>query len=328
MIRILIMILVTLPMTMFAQKGGFSPYFEAGLTLGSTNYSGDLSHTSYVGSEANFAGGALIRYNVSEKFAFRANLLFGRISGDDKNSDDEARLFRNLDFFSPITEISIVPEWYILGHDYSAGKVFSPYVYAGVGVALFNPQTELEGTEFELNPLRTEGQLEEYSLSTLVVPLGVGVKYAVSRSFNVGIEFGARWTNSDFLDDVSGQYASFSTPIPGSDTQVLGSNEARALSNRFWENEEALGFFDFLSNPFPSSPEEALLASSDLAKRLHNVGLTAEEVFAAGGGEAQALPQIEGSQRGDDSETDWYNYLGVTLTYNFRKDPNACPSFW
>ncbi len=40
----------------------------------------------------------------------------------------------------------------------------------------------------------------------LVVPIGVGVKYALNERMNLGFEVVYRYTTTDYLDDVSKTY--------------------------------------------------------------------------------------------------------------------------
>jgi hypothetical protein len=60
-----------------------------------------------------------------------------------------------------------------------------------------------------LQPLHTEGQGQPerdkpYSLVTLAIPMGFGVRYKLNDNFNIGAEIGLRYTFTDYLDDVGG----------------------------------------------------------------------------------------------------------------------------
>ena len=75
----------------------------------------------------------------------------------------------------------------------------------------FNPRGKYEGDWYSLRPLSTEGQglietRKEYSLVQLVIPFGVGFKYAINKDLSVGIEYGIRKTFTDYIDDVSKTY--------------------------------------------------------------------------------------------------------------------------
>ena len=86
------------------------------------------------------------------------------------------------------------------------------YLFAGIGGAHFTPQgTNQAGDWVNLAPLNTEGQgLEgapkDYSQLTMVFPVGLGMKYNITREIGVQFEMGMRFTTTDYLDDVSTQY--------------------------------------------------------------------------------------------------------------------------
>ncbi len=83
-----------------------------------------------------------------------------------------------------------------------------------------------------LQPLGTEGQRLPasnnpiYQLTQFSIPVGLGLKFAISDSWNIGFELGSRLTFTDYLDDVSTTYAS--------DNELLETQGelALALANR------------------------------------------------------------------------------------------------
>lgn len=208
----LIVFLLALSTTVNAQK------WEAGIMLGASNYSGDLSHQPIVLEETNFAYGVLLRYNWTSKYTLKANFYNGQISGSDANADSERLRNRNLHFKSHVWDFSAQVEYNILGFDItSKHERFSPYIFAGISVFNFDPQAEIEiDGEMEwvrLQPLGTEGQgttryndREKYALTQIAIPFGFGVKQAIGKHWVIGAEFGWRKTFTDYLDDVSTTY--------------------------------------------------------------------------------------------------------------------------
>ena len=107
----------------------------------------------------------------------------------------------------------------------------------------FNPKAENKNGEWiSLQPLGTEGQgttqfpdRKKYSLIQFAIPIGGGVKFAVSEHFNIILEYGIRKTFTDYLDDVGGTYA---------DPQYLAMEDmiAAQLSDR------TIALQDFLAN--------------------------------------------------------------------------------
>src|SRR5262245_24301069 len=101
-------------------------FWEAGLTAGPSNFLGDLGGNAGIGRKGlkdnnfpltKFNFGLWLTYNPSEWLAFRLNLSFGRLEGDDaiikgKGGLEEARKLRNQDFRSPIMEAFVGAEIY------------------------------------------------------------------------------------------------------------------------------------------------------------------------------------------------------------------------
>ncbi len=216
----------------------FAQYFDAGILIGASNYLGDLSKNSgavYL-RETKPAVGVLARYNFNDKLALRMGLNYTAVSGADANvKNDEFIRQRNLSFSSSILELSLLGEVNIPGFEpYALYRPFSPYLFGGVSVFKYNPRTRYLGNWVNLHPLNTEGQglspeREEYSLVSLAIPFGLGLKYALSDKVTLGVELGARFTLTDYLDDVGGTYVSYPE-------LAAGRGELTALlANRSWE---------------------------------------------------------------------------------------------
>jgi len=197
----------------------FSPVFasaqflEGGIFVGGSNYAGDLveSNVQYELDKTHLAGGLLVRYNINDWVGVRGSFTYGQISGSDADATAEYRLRRNLSFRSNIYEFAVIPEFNILGFN-PYDRYYSPYVFVGLGIFNFNPEAELDGQWYDLQPLGTEGQgLEgrpsQYNLTQLAIPMGIGFKYAVTEYWTIGVEFTGRYTFTDYLDDVSTTYA-------------------------------------------------------------------------------------------------------------------------
>ena len=93
------------------------------------------------------------------------------------------------------------------------GLNFTPYVTFGAGIFNYDPYAYLADEKYFLRPLGTEGQgsplypdRKQYSAMAISVPLGVGVKYSLNERLNIGFEVLHRFTNTDYLDDVSTNY--------------------------------------------------------------------------------------------------------------------------
>ncbi len=225
--KLFFVFLLLSPSLIFAQ-------FEVGLLAGLSAYHGEIapetSRASFSQSHASF--GAFVRNGFSKHFTLRAHFMYGKISGEDSYANNQSRINRNLGFRSRIYEGALIGEFNILGYRaYNFERVFSPYLFAGVGFFNFNPEAFYDNEWVKLQPLGTEGQSmvgfeDNYRLWELSIPMGIGVKYAINDRWNVGFEFGLRKTFTDYLDDISTVYVNY-------DELLAGNGElAAALGNR------------------------------------------------------------------------------------------------
>ena len=188
---------------------------EVGVFLGGSYYIGEINPTARLNQFTKPAGGFVFRYNMNSRLSARLNFLAGRIEGHDSFSSSEAALQRNLNFKSPINELSLQLEFNFF--DYAIGnekRKFSPYLFLGIAGFKFNPQGQLaNGAWVALQPLGTEGQgleggasKKKYKLIQLSIPFGVGAKVNLSKNIGISFEWGMRKTFTDYLDDVSKKY--------------------------------------------------------------------------------------------------------------------------
>ena len=189
---------------------GFAQKSELGAMAGASFYLGDLNPAKVFGMSKP-AGGIIYRYNFTPRWAIRANILFAQVAGDDNITNKHYE--RNLSFKSPITEIGVMAELNFFKLYNERGKnFFSPYLFGGIAVFSFNPQAQAaDGTWYALQHLGTEGQGFEgqkdyYSLCNVAIPFGLGFRFNFAKYCSIGAEWGMRFTFSDYIDDVSGNY--------------------------------------------------------------------------------------------------------------------------
>ena len=181
--------------------------WELGGQLGFVGYQGDLNPNVYMDFNSIKPGyGIFLRRNLNTNFALRANYIGGQAAGDDKNFDD-LRKSRGFNFKSNINELSVLFEYDILGrHRYKGGvfkKIFSPYIFVGVGIALVDGSTDYNpGTTW--NPTGIATDKAATKPTTLpVAPFGLGIKLDLSEQWALGLEYGLRPLFNDYLDGVS-----------------------------------------------------------------------------------------------------------------------------
>ncbi len=182
---------------------------EIGGFFGSAFYIGDVNPTSLF-SSLKPSGGIIYRYNINPRWAIKASIMFANVQASD--AKDNKNYERNLSFKSPITEIAAVAELNFFNlYNSARSNRFTPYIFAGLAFFSFNPQAELDGKIYFLQHLGTEGQGLEgmdsyYSLTSFAIPFGIGFKVNIGRHISFGLEWGMRYTFTDYLDDVGGTY--------------------------------------------------------------------------------------------------------------------------
>ncbi len=220
-----------------AQEG-----FEFGGYLGASHYFGDLN-TDFSLNDPGVTIGILGRYNFNERTAIKLTGTVAQVSAYDFDSNNTFEQRRNLNFKSQILDASAQIEFNFLPYFHgSKTQYFTPYLFAGLSVTHFNPQTEVCNSSpttpagdcngstsiIDLRPLGTEGQFtgEEYFTVAGGLAFGAGFKLSLNYEWSINVELSGRRLFTDYLDDVSGTYPDFD------DLQNLRGNTAVALSDR------------------------------------------------------------------------------------------------
>jgi hypothetical protein len=229
-----------------AQEDAIVQEGEIGLSVGSSQYFGDLNPNPRFNTP-NVAASAFFRKNLGGYVALRVAGTYTFLAYSDRyNTDNEFMYRRNLSFNTNVWEGTIQGDFnffkYLPGSEHHR---FTPYITFGIGVFSYNPYTYYQGQKVYLRPLGTEGQgsaaypdRKPYGSMAVCFPLGVGVKYSVSRMINIGFEVLYRFTTTDYIDDVSKTYA------PNAQPQYLPNGQPTlwyALEDRSYETGEPIG---------------------------------------------------------------------------------------
>lgn len=185
-------------------------------------------------------------YRIGPESSIRGGFMWGRLKGDDFSADplgqnSRYRYMRNLHFRNDIKEFSFEYVFDLFSHNrtFITRPKTVPYLFAGLAIFHHNPrakvpevdvvhynvldQTSIQrndsryndvspGDWIPLKPLGTEGQYVEgsgvkpYSNWQIAIPFGAGVRYKLSRYFDLSFELSYRQTFTDYIDDVSGHY--------------------------------------------------------------------------------------------------------------------------
>jgi hypothetical protein len=228
--------------------------FELGVTAGVMNSLTDLGGKKGIGKnfikDLNWKNtkpcvGAYIMGVYQNKLAFRLQGTFGSVKGYDSilkpvAATTSGRYERNLSFKSKITDFQLGVEIHPLmfkNYDDNEEPFVSPYIMVGIGYYSFDPQANLKGQWYSLQPLRLEGQgfaeypdRHPYKLSQINFAAGLGIKYEINDIFNLRFEVEHRFLTTDYLDDASTDYIDpnlFYNYLPASQAAI-----AQQLYNR------------------------------------------------------------------------------------------------
>lgn len=299
-------------------------HVSVGLQGGATFYQGDLDDDGLefwkekggdilrqrlvrpaIGIQANF--------HFNPFMYWRLSYNRGGIQAADSLNQNPARRYRNLHFRSTIDEFSLqlVIEPFARNDYFPFRARWAPYVFGGIGLFHFNPQAKADdlweqryprlfpysGDNWtDLQPLGTEGQNlpgelrdlynlpEPYSLWQVSVPFGFGLRRRLAYTWDLRVEFGLRMTFTDYLDDVSGNYA------PPS---ILLDDEYYQNNLRTFLFADRSGYANF-------------------GDRTPNLEETEERYYVGAFG-------YDGEYRGNAGNKDWYGFLTIGVTKILRK---------
>ncbi|HEX8355859.1 MAG TPA: DUF6089 family protein [Segetibacter sp.] len=206
-------------MNSYVQEGEF------GVALGGAHYFGDINNNAAL-NRPKLSAGVFFRKQFGNYVGIKVAANYARLGYSDTYSKNEVQRLRNLSFNTNLWEFSVSGDFnFFKFYPGVSGFTYTPYVSLGVGVFSYDPFAYLDGQKYFLRSLGTEGQAslaypdrKPYSSMGVCIPVAVGFKYNVNPTVNVFAEVGYRFTNSDYIDDVSSTYApdAFIT-LPGAD---------------------------------------------------------------------------------------------------------------
>lgn len=191
---------------------------EFGFWAGTSVYIGDLNPTVSF-KNARWASGAFYRYNFNNRMTVRAAMNYGFLDAADSRIKRAPYLQqRNLNFKSHVAELAATFEINFFKYSLIKSrdtKQWTPYVFIGGSMFYYNPYTRLDNVRYKLESVGTEGQKtanrptknKGYDQYAFAIPYGLGVKVALNRNWAINVEASSRITFTDYIDDVSGNYA-------------------------------------------------------------------------------------------------------------------------
>lgn len=156
--------------------------YEIGGTAGTAMYMGDANQTDLL-LGLNSGVGLVFRKNINFRWALKTGLMWGKISGDTKNTEniffDHAEYTFNRNFFDlgGQMEFNFLP--YSDKFAYLNTSRIAPYLLSGLGFTMAPGKQTSFGFHFSL---------------------GLGVKYKIKNRINLGLEYAVRKLFEDGFD--------------------------------------------------------------------------------------------------------------------------------
>lgn len=164
--------------------------YEIGVFAGGANMIGDVGRTNYI-LPSGPAFGGIFKWNKGKRYAWRASVLYGKVTADDAKSSMESRQQRGYQVDNSILEFSAGLEINFVEYNlHKLGPAFTPYLYTGFTYFRydFNYIDALQMQDIN----QKDG--------SFAIPMTVGAKYRLNQSLILGAEIGARYTFTDNLD--------------------------------------------------------------------------------------------------------------------------------
>ena len=185
--------------------------FDIGAGLGMSGYLGDANESNMY-RHPGFTGNLSFRYLASDRFAVRGMFAASTLSGNTADWDNALPDGRQYSFKSWVYDLQARAEFnffaFGMGETYKRLRRWTPYLTLGVGCALSS----------------TDGS----SAVAFSLPMGAGVKFKVTRRFNLAVEFAMTKVFGDHVD--------------GPDLSDLYTIKSSFFKNTDWYSTLALSF--------------------------------------------------------------------------------------
>ena len=233
--RLLLSLVLLLSVQLHAQE-----HHELGIMGGVANYYGDLQPSLFPSYGYKPVAGIVYKYFMNPFIGLRCGASYNALTASDSRSSIPADQARNLSFSTNLYELHGALEINFRPIEVKKKK-FTPYIFGGISVFYFNPYAyDNAGNKVFLKPLSTEGEglsmypdRRPYSLVNMAFPFGGGLKFFMGKRMVLCLEMGYRYTNTDYLDDVSKSYVNLN---------VLQANRGALASQMSYRGNTASGW--------------------------------------------------------------------------------------
>lgn len=181
MIKSCILFIAFILISFNAYSGKQPKWTEGGFFAGTSYYLGDINPSLHF-YRPSVSAGALIRWNLTDRYTLRSQLNYGKVTGNDLDFSNEYQHYRAASFSESMLDFQVVGEYNFFPFRFDQRKsVFSPYLFLGVGYAFVLESSTQNGSHF-------------------TIPFGIGVKYSLLKNVNIGMEWSFRKTFTDHVD--------------------------------------------------------------------------------------------------------------------------------
>lgn len=242
---------------------------------------------------------------VNSSISYTCTFQYLRLVGDDVSNSNlgntgMANIYmRNLHFRNDVLELAGQLRYDVFSnHEHFRKRpLYNIYLSAGIGMIYHSPQAkDSSGFWTSLRGLKTENV--SYSSMSMVIPVGVGVRYKWNNFIDIELELSYRFTTTDYLDDVKGSYVA---------TSDIDNPSGKYLSNRSSEG----------VNRFTDLPRDLNYIKNTLG----------ETVVLSPDGYSYIASQGPGTARGTQFGPDGYLLLQVRVCYILQDRAVNCPRY-
>ncbi len=189
-------------------KTGFFSNWMINLNLGSNLFYGDIQQYRFAPYKEDWrmAGGLILRKQISPVFGIGGQLLIGKLHGTKKKFKDGAPA--NLKFNADIIEYNLhtTLNFSNLIWGYNNYRRLSIYGLIGIGFANWNSELLDYNTNKILGQSGVPGGSFQDRTTELVLPMGLGLNFNLSKNWGINLESTLRGVNSDMLDAKKGGF--------------------------------------------------------------------------------------------------------------------------
>lgn len=261
----------------FAQRNGYFVKGDYGITIGTAQYFGDLNaHGAIDNTRQSF--GIFFRKQFNDYIGLRVSGTFAQLAYNSASNPKNPGYLRaqNLSFYDDVYEFAVQGDFnFFKFNPLEPYQRFTPYITLGLGVINYSPYVilssqvqkdwNLPSKKQALRELETEED-KSYTNMAISCPLGVGFKFSINKNTGFFAEAAYRFTNTDYLDDVSKNYIGYeralqlkTQPIPSiayllQDPSIYNSNTIPSVTIK------PVGYIKGAQRGIPSTKDAFIIA--------------------------------------------------------------------